>query len=150
MAVIVVVPPTKMASKRTLAWTSLASIAAAGLVALLLTQLLAPAEARKETPLKARIAPLEFLYLDKPRALTYLEEIQGGAVSSEEESRSATNTLDAKIKLEEAVEAGASRQEVAQVQRSITPTAASIYMELQTALERGNKKIGRASRRERV
>lgn len=100
-----------------------------------------PSTPQKATPtlLKATETPVEFLYLDKPRTLSYLEEIQGGAVSSEEESLSATNTLEAKLKLEESVQAGSSRQEVAQMKRSITPTVASIFTELRGALNRGGE-----------
>jgi hypothetical protein len=119
-------------------WAWIAPVVAVAFVVVVVVELHAGG-GRKETQLKARFPPVEFLYLDKPRALSYLEEIQGGAVNSEEESRSATNNLEAKIKLEESVEAGSSRQEVAQLQRSITPTVASIFMELRAALERGGK-----------
>lgn len=110
------------------------------IVVLLAAQLIfGPSDARKGVQIKASFAPVELLYLDKPRTLSYLEELQGGAVSSEQESRAATNNLEAKLELERQVQAGASSQEKTELQRSITPTAASIVMELQSALRRGGE-----------
>ena len=99
---------------------------------------LKPGSGAKKNQLKASFPPVEFLYLDKPRSLSYLEELQGGTVNSEQESRSATSNLEAKLKLESS-EAGTTRNETQQLQRSITPTAASTFMELRAALERGGK-----------
>lgn len=77
----------------------------------------------------ATLRPVEFLYLDGGRVLTYLEELQGGAVKSEEESHKLTKTLSATLKLQQ-LEAGASGQEENFIQRAVTPTTASAYMEL--------------------
>jgi hypothetical protein len=121
-----------------LIWRVMVSVAVLAIAVWILAHYVNPNGGSKEAQLKASFPPVEFLYLDKPRSLSYLEELQGGTVNSEQESRSATNNLEAKLKLEGA-EAGSSRQEVEQLQRSITPTAASTFMELRAALERGHK-----------
>jgi hypothetical protein len=131
-------PRVKAGAKAILVWRAMISMAVIAIGIWILAHFLNSGGGAKGTQLKARFPPVEFLYLDQPRSLSYLEELQGGAVNSEQESRSATNNLEAKLKLESA-EAGSSRQEVEQLQRSITPTAASIFTELRAALERGKK-----------
>lgn len=131
-------PRVKAEAKTVLAWRVVTSVAVIAIGIWILAHFLNPGGGANGTQLKASFPPVEFLYLDKPRSLSYLEELQGGSVDSEQESRSATNNLEAKLKLESA-EAGSSKQEVEQLQRSITPTAASTFMELRAALERGEK-----------
>ena len=59
--------------------------------------------ARKSAP---TLRPIEFLYLDGARVLTYLEEIQGGEVKSEEESHKLTKSLSAKLAVQGELETG--------------------------------------------
>jgi hypothetical protein len=85
--------------------------------------------------LAPRERPVEFLYLDGGRVLTYLEEIQGGAVRTEEQSRRRTSTLTATLNLQHSLEAGNSSEEEELIRRSVSPTAASSYFELLRDLE---------------
>jgi hypothetical protein len=83
--------------------------------------------------------PVEFLYLDGGRVLTYLEEIQGGTVRTEEQSRRRTDTLTATLNLQHSLEAGNSSEEEELIRRSVSPTAASSYFELVRDLEAGDQ-----------
>jgi hypothetical protein len=89
------------------------------------------------TTIEPTMKPIEFLYLDGDRALTYLEEIQGGAVKSEEESHKVVTALNAKLQLQGTLESGGFQEDERLLQRSVTPTAASIYMELFSDLKQG-------------
>jgi hypothetical protein len=71
--------------------------------------------------------------------LTYLEEIQGGEVKSEEESHKLTKSLSAKLAVQGELETGTSSQQEDSIERAVTPTAASAYMELFNDLKQGDK-----------
>jgi hypothetical protein len=74
--------------------------------------------------------PAEFLYLDSPRALSYLAQMQGGTTSSEEQSHKVTRSVTSRLVLQGLLDAGATSEEEEAAQRVVTPTAASSYIEL--------------------
>jgi hypothetical protein len=82
--------------------------------------------------------PAEFLYLDASRVATYLGQVEGGKVDSENLTRKLTQNLNAKAASSQlgGVEATKARELFAE--RTVKPTAASSFFALRTRLRDAN------------
>lgn len=73
--------------------------------------------------------PLEFLYLDSARVEAYLAQLDGGTFAQQHLSHRLTQKVNGEIAVEP-VKAGASSEDESFVEREVTATAASRYVEL--------------------
>ncbi|HEX5761760.1 MAG TPA: hypothetical protein VFY04_01415 [Solirubrobacterales bacterium] len=80
-------------------------------------------------------SPKEFLYLDSPRVASYLAQVDGGEVESEKLTRKLTQSLNAKLTLDKAAEAGSASAAESFAERVVKPTAESSFFALVAALE---------------
>jgi hypothetical protein len=85
-------------------------------------------------------APAEFLYLDSQRAFSYLAQMEGGTITSEEQSHKSSRNVTSELALKGLFHAGATSEEEEAAQRVVTPTAASSYIALINTL-RANKDL---------
>lgn len=79
--------------------------------------------------------PAEFLYLDSGRVAAYLAQFNGGSFTNEKESHKLTDALKGGLNVE-GIEAGGSRSEEDFIEREVTPTAASSFFTLYTAMKK--------------
>jgi hypothetical protein len=82
--------------------------------------------------------PFEFLYLDSARVEAYLAELDGGTFAKQHVSHRLTRKLNGEVTVEP-VKAGASSEDESFVEREVTATAASRFVELLHQL--GNEEI---------
>jgi hypothetical protein len=75
------------------------------------------------------IPPPEYAYLDNPRVLAYLSQIEGGLSSSETRSRKVTDTRTGGVAAG-GVELGGSSSREQFVQETVTPTATALFYRL--------------------
>lgn len=117
--------------KRILQWGPLGiAVVAVGLV---LWVLFRGSNEPSVVDINPRIPPPEFLYLDSPRVLAYLSELEDGL--SESERRTISETLSVNATVAGQVGVGTSRQEIGSVERLVTPTAASRFNRLRNLLD---------------
>ncbi len=81
--------------------------------------------------------PAEFLYLDNPRVAAYLGQINGGSFDKETIKNTATNTVNGKLAVPGAGEAGGEHSEESFVEREVKPTQSSRFF----ALYQGMKQV---------
>jgi hypothetical protein len=79
--------------------------------------------------------PAEFLYLDSGRVAAYLAQFNGGSFTNEKETHKLTDALKGGLNVE-GIEAGASRSEEDFIEREVTPSAASNFFTLYTAMKK--------------
>lgn len=84
--------------------------------------------------------PAEFLYLDTAAVDNYLAQLEGGTFSDETQRTQLVEAVKGSAHFGEVAEAGASAEEEQEVERRVTPTAASNFFILKTALEEGKTK----------
>jgi len=74
--------------------------------------------------------PFEFLYLDTTRVGAYLAQLTGGAYAMQHLAEKVTKKLNGEVTLLNALKGGASSENENFVEREVTPTAASSFLEL--------------------
>lgn len=79
--------------------------------------------------------PFEFLYIDVDRVGAYLAQLKGGTYVKQNLSEKVVRTKSGEIVIKGALKAGASTQSESFVQREVTPTAASSFVELRSELD---------------
>jgi hypothetical protein len=79
--------------------------------------------------------PTEFLYLDSGRVAAFLAQFDGGSFSNEKETHKLTDTLEGNLSVS-GIKAGASRSEEDFIEREVTPTTASSFFALYTAMKK--------------
>lgn len=79
--------------------------------------------------------PAEFLYLDSGRVAAFLAQFNGGSFSSEKQTHKLTDALKGSLNVE-GIEGGASKSEEDFIEREVTPTAASNFFTLYTAMKK--------------
>ena len=79
--------------------------------------------------------PAEFLYLDSGRVGAFLAQFDGGSFSNEKQTHKLTDALKGSLNVN-GIEGGASRSEEDFIEREVTPTAASNFFTLYTAMKK--------------
>jgi len=79
--------------------------------------------------------PAEFLYLDSGRVVAFLAQFNGGSFSNEKQTHKLTDTLQGNLNVN-GIEGGASKSEEDFIEREVTPTAASNFFTLYTAMKK--------------
>lgn len=91
--------------------------------------------ASKETKEKQAF---EFLYLDSGRVEAYLAQLERGVFAHQRLSHKLTQSVNGEVAVQSVVKAGASSQDESFVERVVTPTAASLFVELLDELDELN------------
>jgi hypothetical protein len=81
--------------------------------------------------------PFEFLYLDSGRVEAYLAQLEGGTFARQRLSHKLLQTASGEVTVPNAAKAGVSTQDESFVEREVTATAASRYIELLHELKSG-------------
>ncbi|MGN6663767.1 MAG: DUF6414 family protein [Solirubrobacterales bacterium] len=84
--------------------------------------------------------PAEFLYLDTATVDNYLAQLEGGSFSDETQRTKIVEAIKGSVHVGAVAEGDASEEEEQEVERHVTPTAASNFFILKTALEEGKTK----------
>jgi hypothetical protein len=94
-----------------------------------------------EDAVREEEAPSEFLFLDVDRVTSYLAQLKGGTFAKERLDHKIVKNAKGELSVEGLGNLGGSAEEEDFVEREVTPTAASNFIELEKTLE-DDKKIG--------
>lgn len=92
---------------------------------------------KEELPVLGGKQPFEFLYLDSDRVVAYLAQLKDGEDITQRIQEKVTQTKSGEINVQSALKATASTQSEDFVERQVTPTATSIFVDLKDQLRDG-------------
>lgn len=80
--------------------------------------------------------PYEFFYIDLSRVGAYLAQLEGGSYVKKHLAEKIVNKVNGEVTVQSVLKAGASSETEDFVEREVTPTAASLFVELVQALDK--------------